>query len=95
MSIKQNPRLEREAVGRASKEMPAELTETSAGLLTVAETAAILRLSVSAIRSWILSKRIPYIKLGKAVRIRRGDVDTLVAASLVPAKADSHRSEAA
>jgi excisionase family DNA binding protein len=56
-------------------------------LLTVRETAAILRLSQSAIRSWILQKKIPYIKLqNKAIRIRRSDVDALIAASLVPAK---------
>ena len=67
-----------------------------ATLLTVAETAAILRLSVSAIRSWILHKEIPFVKLhNKVVRIRRADVDALIAASLVPAKADAQRSEAA
>jgi excisionase family DNA binding protein len=56
-------------------------------LLTVRETAAILRLSQSAIRSWILQKKIPYIKLqNKAIRILRSDVDALIAASLVPAR---------
>lgn len=61
-----------------------------ATLLTVAETAAILRLSVSAIRSWILHKEIPFIKLhNKAVRIRRADVDALIAESLVAAKKDT------
>ena len=58
-----------------------------ATLLTVRETASILRLSQSAIRSWILQKKIPYIKLqNKVVRIKRSDVDALIAASLVPAK---------
>jgi excisionase family DNA binding protein len=62
---------------------------TTATLLTVAETAQILRLSVSAIRAWILQRRIPFIKLqNKVVRIRRSDVDALIAASVVPAKAD-------
>jgi excisionase family DNA binding protein len=55
-------------------------------LLTVRETAAVLRLSVSAIRSWVLQRRIPYVKLhNKAVRIRRVDIDALVASSVVPA----------
>jgi excisionase family DNA binding protein len=59
---------------------------TDATLLTVAETAAILRLSVSCIRAWILERRIPYIKIhNKAVRIRRSDVDALIARSLVEA----------
>ena len=58
-----------------------------ATLLTVRETASILRLSQSAIRSWILQKKFPYIKLqNKAVRIRRSDLDALIATSLVPAK---------
>ena len=58
-----------------------------ATLLTVPETAAILRLSQSAIRSWILQRKIPYVKLqNKAVRIQRSDVDALIAASLVPAR---------
>jgi excisionase family DNA binding protein len=66
-----------------------------ATLLTVSETAAILRLSVSAIRAWILQRRIPFVKIhNKAVRVRRVDVDALIAASVVPAKAD-HHSEAA
>jgi excisionase family DNA binding protein len=43
-------------------------------LLTVQETAAILRLKVSTIRAWVCQKRIPYIKLGgRSVRIRRAD----------------------
>jgi excisionase family DNA binding protein len=55
-----------------------------ATLLTVAETAAILRLSVSAIRSWVLHRRIPFVKIhNKAVRIRRADVDALIQKSLV------------
>jgi excisionase family DNA binding protein len=70
---------------------------SDATLLTVAETAEVLRLSVSAIRSWILQRRIPFVKLhDKAVRIRRADVDALIAASLVPAAPTvDHRSERA
>jgi excisionase family DNA binding protein len=57
-----------------------------ASLLTVAETAAVLRLSVSAIRAWILQRRIPFVKLhNKAIRFRRADIDPLIAASVVPA----------
>lgn len=59
---------------------------TDATLLTVAETAAILRLSVSCVRAWILQRRIPFVKLhDKAVRIRRSDVDALIARSVVTA----------
>jgi excisionase family DNA binding protein len=55
------------------------------GLLTVSQTAAYLCLSTSTIRSWILQRRIPFVKLNKAVRIRRTDIETLIASSVVPA----------
>ena len=55
-------------------------------LLTVRETAAVLRLSTSTIRSWILQRRIPFVKFyNKAIRFRRKDIDALIAASIVPA----------
>lgn len=74
---------------KASKSTSVVLPPADAILLTVRETASVLRLSPSAIRAWILQKKIPFIKLhNKAVRIRRSDVDALIAASLVPAEKD-------
>ena len=55
------------------------------GLLTLAEAAGLLRLKVSTLRSWVLRRRISYVKVGRLVRIRRCDLDALLAASLVPA----------
>jgi excisionase family DNA binding protein len=56
------------------------------GLLTVRETAAVLRRSPSTIRSWILHRRIPFVKLyNKAIRFRRADIDALIASSIIPA----------
>ena len=61
------------------------LPPADATLLTVRETASVLRLSQSAIRSWILQRRIPFVKLhNKAIRFRRADIDALVASSVVP-----------
>jgi excisionase family DNA binding protein len=54
-------------------------------LLTVPETAALLRLKPSTIRAWLCQHRISYVKLGRLVRIRRGDVEALIAGSVVPA----------
>jgi excisionase family DNA binding protein len=69
---------------KPSKQSPAAVPPSDATLLTVSETAAILRLSVSAIRSWVLQRRIPFVKIhNKAVRIRRADVDALIQKSLV------------
>jgi len=56
------------------------------GLLTIAEAAAMLRLKPSTVRSWILKRRLAYCKVGRLVRIRRADVEAMVAASVVPAR---------
>ena len=62
-----------------------EITEPE--LLTVPETAAVLRLKPSTIRSWVLHRRVPFVKLGGRVFLRRTDVHALVDASVVPPKA--------
>ena len=55
-------------------------------LLTVSETADLLRLKISTIRAWVLQRRVPFVKLGgKRVFFRRQDLKDLVTASLVPA----------
>jgi len=52
-------------------------------LLNVNETAAMLRLKQSTIRSWILKKKLACVKLGQRVFIRRTDADAIIAANLV------------
>lgn len=51
--------------------------------MTVGEVADLLRISESTVRSYIRNGQLPYLKLGKgrsaAVRIRRSDIDDLVA----------------
>jgi len=53
-------------------------------LMTVPETAAFLRLKVSTIRAWVSQRRIPFVKLGRLVRIRRHDAEALISQRLVP-----------
>jgi excisionase family DNA binding protein len=65
-------------------------SESISDLLTVAESAALLRLKASTVRAWILAKRIPYVKLGGRVFLRRCDCEALIAASIVPARKDRH-----
>jgi excisionase family DNA binding protein len=60
-------------------------------LLTIAEAASLLRLKPSTMRSWILSRKLAYCKVGRLVRIRRADVDALIAASVVPALPAANR----
>jgi excisionase family DNA binding protein len=56
-------------------------------LLDVPAGASLLNLKPSTIRAWILQKRLPYVKLGRRVFLRRCDLLDLVSNSLVPAKA--------
>jgi excisionase family DNA binding protein len=58
-------------------------------LLTVPEAAAFLRLQPSTIRAWVCQRRIPFIKLGRLVRIRRIDAEALLLSSSVPARLPS------
>lgn len=56
-------------------------------LLTVCEAASYLRLKVSTVRAWVLHRKVPFVKLGgKRVFLRRSDLDSLIKASIVPAK---------
>jgi len=58
-------------------------------LLTIPEAADALRVRPSTLRSWVLDRRIPFCKIGRCVRIRRSDVEQLLAASVVPAVKDA------
>lgn len=58
-------------------------------LLTVAETASLLRLKPSTVRAWILHRKIAHVKLGSRVLLRKTDLEKLIAESLVPPKARS------
>jgi excisionase family DNA binding protein len=57
----------------------------SQDLLTVNETAGMLRLQASTIRAWILNRRIPFVRLGRRVFVRRSDCEQLITANVVPA----------
>lgn len=61
-------------------------------LLTVPEAAALLRLKPSTIRAWTCQRKIPFVKLGRLVRIRRCDAEALISLGAVPMI--SHRVEA-
>src|ERR1017187_1976622 len=52
-------------------------------LLTVPESALFLRLRPSTIRAWILRRRVPYVKLGGRVCLRRADLEALIDQSVV------------
>jgi excisionase family DNA binding protein len=53
-------------------------------LLTVPEAAALLRLKPSTIRAWVCQKRIPFVKMGRLVRIKRADAEAIISSNTVP-----------
>jgi excisionase family DNA binding protein len=55
-------------------------------LLTVPETAALLRLKQTTIRAWICQRKIAFVKVGRLVRIRRSDVEAYIASQIVMAE---------
>lgn len=55
-------------------------------LLNIPEAAAVSHLKESTIRKWTYLRRLPYVKLGSRVFVRRQDLEALIAQSLVPAK---------
>jgi excisionase family DNA binding protein len=66
--------------------VPGAHSAESSDLMTVSETAALLRLKVSTVRAWVLQRRVPFVKLGgKRVFFRRADLEALITASVIPA----------
>ena len=57
-------------------------------LLTLAEAGSLLRLKTSTLRAWVLRRKIPYVKVGRLVRLRRADLESLISNSLIPARPD-------
>jgi excisionase family DNA binding protein len=47
-------------------------------LLTVAEAAQLLALRPCTIRKWLYERRLPYVRLGRAVRLRKVDIERMV-----------------
>src|SRR5271156_4219805 len=66
---------------------------TKIELLTIPETAALLRLKVSTIRAWLLQRRVPCVKLDRLTLLRRADIQALLDASVVPAETEDKELE--
>lgn len=57
-------------------------------LLKPEEVGALLKIKEGTIRRWIFQRRIPVVRVGRAVRIRVEDVERLVRDGLTPAIGD-------
>jgi excisionase family DNA binding protein len=55
-------------------------------LLDVAEGARELKLSIHTIRAWIFQKRLPVVRLGRRVLLKREDLEKLIEKNTHPAK---------
>ena len=55
-------------------------------LLTVDEASEVLRLKPSTVRSCVLKRRVPFIKLVSLVFLRLGDLHALIEAGFKPAQ---------
>jgi excisionase family DNA binding protein len=52
--------------------------KASAQLLKAQEAAELLNVNVNTIRTWIWQKRLPGVRLGRAVRLRLEDLEQLI-----------------
>jgi excisionase family DNA binding protein len=53
-------------------------------LMTVKDFAKALSITEAAIRKWIHQRRLKPVKLGRSVRLRRSDLDLILAKGLEP-----------
>jgi len=52
--------------------------EKMQGLLKASEAAQLLNLSENTVRQWIWQRRLPVVRIGRAVRLRRQDLEDLI-----------------
>lgn len=62
-------------------------SRASRNLLTTEEFAAALGLSVKTIRQWTWRRRVPFVRVGRAVRFRPETVNEIINRGSVPAEA--------
>jgi excisionase family DNA binding protein len=70
---------------------PGNLEET---FLTVAEVAEMLKLNQQTVRNWIDQGRLPALRVGRRVRIRRSDLERVLEESSIAAAGSSSRATA-
>lgn len=55
--------------------------ESTRPLLTVQDAAKVLAVSVSTVYGWVWQRRIPFVKIGRAVRFDPRDLDAFIESS--------------
>lgn len=57
-------------------------------LLSLREGSEATRLSIHTLRAWIYQRRLPCVRLGRRVLLRREDLEALISKNVVEAKED-------
>ena len=55
-------------------------------LLDVGQVAAMFKISIATVRRWVLQGFIPYMKIGKAIRFSKSDIDNWVSTKCTNSK---------
>jgi excisionase family DNA binding protein len=77
-SMKASKPVKRHASKRPSKTLREDLPEVIQALLKAKEAARFLNVSENTIRMWIWQRRLPVVRLGRAVRIYRRDLEDII-----------------
>ncbi|MGL5824394.1 MAG: helix-turn-helix domain-containing protein [Nocardioides sp.] len=72
-------------IPEGSSRRSATPVSSSGDLLTVEQAADYLNITEHFVRRLIRERRIPFLKVGRLVRLRRTDIDEYLASRLVPA----------
>jgi len=57
-------------------------------LLTIREAASLLSISVSTLYGWVWQRRIPFVKVGRALRFDKADLERFIRANRFEARTD-------
>jgi excisionase family DNA binding protein len=63
-------------------------SETITDLITVQDAAKFLSISVSTLYGWVFQRRIPFVKVGRALRFVRADLEDFVASHRIAARTE-------
>jgi len=63
-------------------------TSTTVSLMTVQQAAHFLSVSVSTLYGWAWRRRIPFVKVGRALRFDRADLERFIRANRFEARTD-------
>lgn len=70
-----------DALSQIERQGAAAESELRRPLLTVQEAARCLAVSVSTVYGWVWQRRIPFVKIGRAVRFDPRDLESFIEAS--------------